>query len=337
MRGCDGPLPGGLCDAGTVLVTVFPVAVDDAATTTPGTPVSIDVAANDLGDTGPPAVTAGPANGTATVEADGSITYTPAGSFVGTDTFDYEICSEITPSVCATATVTISVTNRAPAVGDADVSTTATATVSGSVTVSDPDGQVVSMAISTGPADGTATVADNGAFEYTPAGTFTGRDQFTVSGCDDQQPSLCDAGTITVTVFPVANDDADVTTQGAPVEVDVEANDLGDTGGVEIVVPPAHGTAVVGSIVYTPDLGFLGVDRVGYRICSPVDPDVCDGATLTIEVLGGPPPSASVPETASAPGGGPRLPAGAVPILVAALLALAAAGGVAAAALRRRR
>ena len=81
----------------------------------------------------------------------------------------------------------------------------------------------------------------------------------------------------------------------------------------------------------------MGVDRVGYRICSPVDPDVCDDATLTIEVLGGPPSSASVPETASAPGGGPRLPAGAVPILVAALLAVAAVGGVAAATLRRRR
>ncbi len=69
-----------------------------------------------------PTVVSGPANGTATVEADGSITYAPTPGFTGTDTFDYQICSTVTPTVCATATVTIdvgAVPNQPPVVGDA--------------------------------------------------------------------------------------------------------------------------------------------------------------------------------------------------------------------------
>ena len=54
----------------------------------------------------------------------------------------------------------------------------------------------------------TATVDDSGDFTYTPTGTFTGTDTFTVEGCDDGTPSLCDTGTVTVTVSPLAVDDA---------------------------------------------------------------------------------------------------------------------------------
>ena len=57
------------------------------------------------------------------MEADGTITYAPTPGFTGTDTFDYQICSTVSPSVCATATVTIDVAatpNQPPVVGDGD-------------------------------------------------------------------------------------------------------------------------------------------------------------------------------------------------------------------------
>ena len=53
----------------------------------------------------------------------------------------------------------------------------------------------------------------------------------------------------------MATDDSATTTSGVAVTVDVEANDVGDIGPPTIVVVPAHGTAVVGSIIYTPDAG----------------------------------------------------------------------------------
>lgn len=76
------------------------VAEDDEATTSAGTPVTVDVLANDTyGDEpvslsdldGPPTIETQPQNGTVAVNADGTITYTPNPGFTGTDTFEYRI------------------------------------------------------------------------------------------------------------------------------------------------------------------------------------------------------------------------------------------------------
>ena len=196
---------------------------------------------------------------------------------VGTGLANYEITYE--PG-------TMTVGNTAPAVGNASVTTGATAAVGGSVTITDPDtGQSLTVTIAGGPANGSATVANDGTFTYTPTGEFTGADSFTIQACDDAQVPACDTGSVSVTVHPVAVDDDDVVIEGETVRIDVQANDIGDTGEVEIVSGPSHGTARVGSIIYTPDAGFVGTDLVVYRVCSPVDVQVCDEATLTITVV----------------------------------------------------
>ena len=158
VTGCDNGTPV-KCDDGTVTITYTPRAGDDEASTTEGVPVAVPVSINDIGDTGPPSVTAGPPNGTTTVEADGSITYAPNPGFTGVDKFDYEICSEVTPSVCdeASVTVTVEPANEPPKVGDDVVTTTATSPVSGAVSVDDPDGSVVSMIVTFGPSHGPRT------------------------------------------------------------------------------------------------------------------------------------------------------------------------------------
>ncbi len=190
------------------------------------------------------------------------------------------------------------------------------------------------MTVSGAPASGTATVDDSGAFTYTPTGTFTGTDAFTVQGCDDGTPSLCDTGTVTVTVSPLAVDDAATTSDGTPVEVDVQANDIGDAGAPTIVTPPTNGTAVIGSIIYTPNPGFAGTDRVTYRICSPNDLSLCDAAVLTITVTAAAPtpvPTATPPPTDATRSPFDIVPGGAGMLAACAVLAaaIAAAGAVA--------
>ena len=98
----------------TLVVTVsgtftptLPIAVTDSATTAMNTPITIVVLANDTlnGATTPNVVTP-PANGNVVVNADNTVEYRPNTGFVGTDTFEYEICNT---SGCATTTVTVQV------------------------------------------------------------------------------------------------------------------------------------------------------------------------------------------------------------------------------------
>jgi hypothetical protein len=72
-----------------------PVAMDDSVSTGIGSPVKINVLANDSDPDGDP-LTVGiawpvPANGSAAVNPDQTVTYTPRGCFSGTDSFTYWI------------------------------------------------------------------------------------------------------------------------------------------------------------------------------------------------------------------------------------------------------
>ncbi|PKP15472.1 MAG: hypothetical protein CVU07_09990, partial [Bacteroidetes bacterium HGW-Bacteroidetes-23] len=107
----------------TQIVTVLnclPTAIDDNATTNVETPISIDVLNNDdFGGDGPNSsaivVTEQPANGTATVNDNGTpndptddiIVYIPNPGFDGSDSFVYQICDS--NGDCDTATVTVTV------------------------------------------------------------------------------------------------------------------------------------------------------------------------------------------------------------------------------------
>ncbi|HET6969404.1 MAG TPA: tandem-95 repeat protein, partial [Ornithinibacter sp.] len=103
------------CDTAVVALTVTavadpPVAVADSASTPASQGVTIDVAANDSdpdGDLAPATVTVttAPSTGTAVPNGDGTVTYTPAAGFSGSDAFTYRICDAA--AVCATATVTV--------------------------------------------------------------------------------------------------------------------------------------------------------------------------------------------------------------------------------------
>ena len=93
--------------------TIPPVAVDDLATTNPGTPVAVDILLNDWDTDGvvvPSTVRiiSQPANGTVVVNPDGTITYTPQDGFAGTDQFTYTV-EDDDGNVSNTALVTIEV------------------------------------------------------------------------------------------------------------------------------------------------------------------------------------------------------------------------------------
>ena len=102
-------------NAATVAITVEPVndppvARDDAATTTDGTPVTVTVLANDSDADGDPltviSATAG-SHGAATINGGQTVTYTPDPGFTGTDAFTYTISDGHGGTASATVTVTV--------------------------------------------------------------------------------------------------------------------------------------------------------------------------------------------------------------------------------------
>ena len=111
-------------------IEVAPVLEDDEATTEESTDVTIDVALNDLGDAANAIVVVPPKSGEVLgsgpallrtllgrgradpVTAYTALTYRPSAGFVGTDSFVYVRCAPTAPRVCATAVVTIVVTQQ---------------------------------------------------------------------------------------------------------------------------------------------------------------------------------------------------------------------------------
>src|SRR5690606_1205270 len=79
-------------DIGGPIGNIAPSAVDDSATTEVDTPVTVPVLDNDLDANGDPLSVTNltqPDNGTAQLNPDDTVTYTPDDGFLGTDTFTY--------------------------------------------------------------------------------------------------------------------------------------------------------------------------------------------------------------------------------------------------------
>ena len=296
---------------GTDVVVTFANAVKathvatspDTATTTTGTAVTTTAAdgvlANDSG-TGVRVVSnTQPAHGTATVQPDGSYTYTPAAGFSGTDSFTYTAKD----SSGQTATSTVTVTVKPSAADDtvtARAGRTATADAATGLLAND-GGSGLTVTGHTDPAHGTLVLGKDGSYSYTPAQGFSGTDSFTYTAQDGTGATT--KATVTVTVLPSAGTDTITVTAGGPTTgaaPGLLGNDLGSGLSVTGTTQPAHGSVSVGedgSYTYVPADGFSGTDSFDYT--------VTDGNgktdTVTVTVLVRP---AAVDDTITLPAGG---------------------------------
>lgn len=289
-------------DSATVTVTVVvvnlpPVAEDDSAVTAEATAVNIDVLANDTddGDQLTVSIVTGPANGSAVVAADNSISYEPEPGFSGTDSFVYELDDgSATDLATVSITVTAVVVNQAPDAVDDTATTDQDQAVSIPVLAndSDPDGVVIAIDTITTPLNGVVVADSAGVLTYTPDTGFSGEDSFSYSITDSDGATA--SATVTVTVnevvapitnaLPVAVDDAAVTEQDTAVTIAVLDNDIDDDAlTVSALNDGSNGTTVLnadGSIDYLPEVGFTGEDSFDYT----VDDGISGSATATVTV-----------------------------------------------------
>ena len=285
--------------ASTTTATVVPGVVGNvltndrvgtqSATTGVGGNVTINVTHT---PTTPNAPVLDPSTGNVTVGGN-----TPAGVY----TISYQVCSG---AACTPATVTVTVPQLKPYVPNTTIThsgtTTTTrnildgATVNGgtqsatvgvggtvSITnVTNPTPQTPGAPVPTlNPSTGIVTVPPT-----TPSGTYT----ISYTVCTTATPTNCTTGVTTVvvgnvtpTVVPSATNVTAHTRVNTPVNIGVTSS---TTVTVSIPSQPANGTAVDngdGTITYTPNNGFKGIDSFEYRLCNASG---CHTATISVRV-----------------------------------------------------
>ncbi|EHK9179178.1 tandem-95 repeat protein, partial [Vibrio parahaemolyticus] len=199
--------PSGESISQTVNFTVAPVAdiVADKATVVEDTPTIIKVLGNDTFEGDDKVVSLdtnnGPANGTVSVNPDGSVTYTPNDNYHGADSFTYIVTSG-GGSESTTVNVDVTPVNDAPVAKDDTAITDEDTPVTIDVLPNDTDidGDKLSIQSATVPeAQGKVEIVD-GKLVFTPAENFNGHAEITYTVTDGQ---LTDEAKVTVTVNPV--------------------------------------------------------------------------------------------------------------------------------------
>ena len=279
-----------------------PVANDDNYSVAEDTTLNVvipGVLGNDTDDDGD-ALTVdsftNPANGSLTLNADGSFTYTPNADYNGSDNFTYTVTDGNGNVDNATVNITVNPTNDAPeATNDTYNVTEDTALVIDALNGvlandSDIDGDTLTVSAFTNPANGSLTLNADGSFTYIPNANYEGTDNFTYTVSDGNGGT--DTATVNLAVgntndVPTANDDVLSTDEDSALNFSAAsliANDTdadGDTLTIQSFTQPANGAIVDhgnGTYTYTPDANFNGTDTFSYTISDG------NGGTATADV-----------------------------------------------------
>lgn len=298
--------PHGATNTGTVTVeygNADPVAGDDGWTghvgdVAEGTVNFGDPDEHDADDLTVEVTTQG-AHGTATVNTDGTWSYTPTDpEFEGTDTFEYTVTDP--HGATATGAITVVYTNAAPTAGDDSWDGHVGDAAEGTVAFSDPDEHDTELtaSVTVQGAHGTGAVNSDGTWSYTPNDpAFEGTDTFTYEVSDPHGATA--TGTVTVTYTNAApdagDDDASVNEDGT-VTVSVLDNDSdpdGDAVTLDSVGSAAHGAAEIDDngtpgdrtddrIVYTPVANWSGTDTFTYQVSDEYGATASATVTVTV-------------------------------------------------------
>jgi hypothetical protein len=234
--------------------------------------------------------------GSLTLNADGSLTYTPAPDFNGVDSFTYRANDGTQNSNETTVTLTVDPVADAPVVADdsydtlqdsqlpipaAGVLANDTDVDGDGISVNRVNGILLDGLPRTTTLGGSVTVLADGSFIYDPPAGITGIDSFTYDAIGAGGLVSATAATVSITVTvpvnlpPVAVDDFASTTRNVSIGIAVLANDSDPDGTLDvttvtIVDPPDQGGTVVvnadGTVTYTPKKNFKGTEIFTYTV-----------------------------------------------------------------------
>ena len=238
----------------------------------------------------------GAPNGTATIDSDGSWTYSPNANFNGTDEFTVKVTDDDGNEETQTISLTIDQVNDAGTFGgDLAATINEDTNAAGTATFADAaDGySTLNFVLETGATKGIATIDSNGSWTYSPNANFNGADEFTVKVTDDdgneetQTISLTidqinDAGTFGGDLAATINED----TNAAGTATFADAADGYSTLNFVLETAAANGTATIdsnGSWTYSPNANFNGADEFTVRVTDDDGNEETQTISLTID------------------------------------------------------
>lgn len=240
-----------------------PNAVNDSISTGEDTAYTINVLANDTDPDGHAlsiTTVGNPAHGTATRNADGTITYRPSANYHGTDSFTYTITDGNGGSATATVSVSIAPVNDAPVAELWQYTTNEDTPLSDRLRATDVDGDPVTYSIIDYPQSGHLQFnSTTGNFTYTPNANFSGNVTFRFRASDGVLTS--DVTTIYTQVWPV--NDAPVASADAYTTDEDTALFVSAWGGVLINDSDVDSTSVTAVLMTNPTKGSLSFNTNG--------------------------------------------------------------------------
>jgi subtilisin family serine protease len=156
-------------------------------TTTEDTNASLALNASDKdGDSLSYSVSIAPLHGVATVDVDGSASYTPEANYHGTDSFTVSV-SDGKAQASAKINVTVSSVNDSPVFTSGqtqNLGTNEDQPLSAQIAATDVDGDELTFSLITAPLHGAAAITTAGSLTYTPTADFNGNDTLTIQVSD---------------------------------------------------------------------------------------------------------------------------------------------------------
>ncbi|WP_083609960.1 cadherin-like domain-containing protein [Neptunomonas phycophila] len=299
---------GNVSNYATVTITIIgendaPVAADDTLSVAEDAPLVIqpsDLLVNDSdpeGDNLTITAVGNPSNGTVVLNADGTITFTPAPNYSGPATFEYTVSDGNGGETTATVTVNVTPENDGPVAafdnfwGMEDTPVTVTPEqMLGNDT--DLDGDTLTITEVSNPTNGTVVLNADGTVTFTPDENFNGEATYEYTITDGN--GGYDTATVTIDFAPVndapvAVDDQLTGEEDTTITLDpatLLGNDTdvdGDPLTITAVSNPSHGTVTLnpdGTVSFTPDPDYNGPATFDYTVSDGNGGE--DTATVTV-------------------------------------------------------